>query len=148
MISNSHTLEGVVILVVDDNADWRDLLGEVLTSHGACVVTAQNGSEAMQIVEQSPPDVLLSDIAMPEMDGYMLIKKIRDLEQKNGLSKKKAAHLPAAAISAFTSAEDRRASVLAGFQFHIAKPVDIPDLIYTVAALAGRLGDRQLGALC
>jgi CheY-like chemotaxis protein len=135
-MSNSQTLDGVVILVVDDNADWRELLGEVLTSHGASVVKAGTGLEAMQIVEKAPPDVLLSDIAMPEMDGYTLIRKIRNLEQCKGA--KRNFRLPAAAISAFTSADDRRASVSAGFQFHIGKPVDIPRLIETVATLAGR----------
>jgi CheY-like chemotaxis protein len=92
--------------------------------------------EAIRIMEKAPPDVLLSDIAMPEMDGYTLIKEIRHLEQKKGA--KKTGHLPAAAISAFTSAADRRASVSAGFEFHIGKPVDIPGLIETVAILAGR----------
>jgi len=141
-MSSSHALDGVVILVVDDNADWRDLLGEVLTSHGARVVTAESGIEAIRIVEKAPPDVLLSDIGMPEMDGYTLIKEIRHLEQKKGA--KKNDRLPAAAISAFTSPADRRASASAGFEFHIGKPVDIPGLIETVATLAGRgiLGTR------
>lgn len=127
-------LDGVVVLVVDDNSDSRDLIKRVLENNGASVVTAGTGQEALQIVEKTPPDVLLSDIGLPEMDGYTLIKKIRTLEQN------KRKHIPAAAITAFTSPEDRGRSFMAGFRFHLAKPVNFSELLKIVANLAGRSG--------
>src|SRR5882672_9145651 len=131
-MSDIPSLDGVVVLVVDDNSDSRDLVERVLARHGASVVTAANGLEALHIVEKNPPDVLLSDIGLPEMDGHTLIKKIRSLEQS------RRRHIPAAAITAFTSPEDRGRSFMAGFRFHLAKPVDYSALLKIVASLAGR----------
>jgi CheY-like chemotaxis protein len=138
MLLDGPRLDGVVVLVVDDNPDSRDLVELALVTQGATVMTADCGVEALRIVEKTPPDVLLSDIGLPEMDGYELMKKIRLLEQQNRLAECKDVHLPAAAITAFTSVEDRRKSILAGFRFHIAKPVDFAELVETVASLAGQ----------
>lgn len=141
-----RTLEGITVLVVDDNIEWLELIGEVLTGYGATVVTADCGSEAIRIVQETPPDVLLSDISMPEMDGYTLMRKIRALEQSKRTSRKGCSSLPAAAVTALTNIEDRRQSVSAGFRFHVAKPVNIPELVTTVTALAGRSGDGPMTA--
>ena len=127
---NKRQLEGISVLVVEDNPDTRDVTEHVLLRYGATVLTA---IAALRIVEASPPDVLLSDIGLPETDGYALLKKIRELERR-----KRLAIIPAAAVTAFTSAEDLRKSVAAGFRMHISKPFDIDDLITTVASLAGR----------
>lgn len=126
-------LDGIVVLVVEDNPDSRDLIKWVLESHGASVVTAGTGTEALRIVERTPPDVLLSDIWLPEMDGYTLMEKIRRLEQQKPI--------PAAAVTAYTSVDARHKSNLAGFRFFIAKPVDAAELVKTVATLAGRNGN-------
>ncbi len=131
-------LDGLVILIVDDNADWLELLEAFLAKHGALVITASTGPEAIRMVETAPPDVLLSDIGMPGMDGHSLIKKIRLLEQQRRRVDKTAVYLPAAAISAFANAEDIERSASAGFQFHIAKPVDVKELLAKVEILAGR----------
>ncbi len=103
-----------------------------MESHGASVVAAGTGVEALRIVERAPPDVLLSDIWLPEMDGYTLMEKIRRLEQQKPI--------PAAAVSAYTSVEARHKSIAAGFQFHISKPLDLAEVVMKVAILAGRGG--------
>jgi len=130
---NKQQLEGISVLVVEDNPDTRDVTEHVLLRYGATVLPAGSAIAALRIVEASPPDVLLSDIGLPETDGYALLKKIRELERR-----KRLAIIPAAAVTAFTSAEDLRKSVAAGFRMHISKPFDIDDLITTVASLAGR----------
>ena len=127
-------LNGIVVLVVDDSPDTLYLVELLLVRQGANVVTAGSATEALRIVEKTPPDVILSDIGMPEMDGYMLIKKIRELERK----KNQDAHIPAAAVTAFTSTADRQKAILAGYQIHIPKPIDVEELLTTVARLAGR----------
>jgi len=137
-MTKRSTLEGITVLIVDDNAEWRELLEEVLTGYGACVVTAEGGAEAIRIVRETPPDALLSDISMPEMDGYTLIRAIRELEESRRATTNERPSLPAAAVTALSSKEDRRRSVSAGFRFHVAKPVSIPELVTTVAALVGR----------
>lgn len=121
-------LKGVVILVVEDDADARAMVKQVLENHGASVVEAGNGVEALRIVEKSPPHVLLSDLGMPEMDGYTLIKKVRELKPD----------IPAAAVTAFTDAEALRESIVAGYRIVITKPVDMKYLVKAVASLAGR----------
>jgi len=125
-------LDGVVVLVVEDDQDLRELVKHVLESNGALVVTAGSGTEALRIVENTPPDVLLSDIWMPEMDGYALMEKIRRLGHKKPI--------PAAALSAYTSVGARHKSSASGFQFHTSKPIDVAEVVMKVAILAGRGG--------
>jgi CheY-like chemotaxis protein len=127
-----------VVLVVDDSPDSRELVEYVLRSHGATVVTAEGAVEALRIVETSPPDVLLSDIGLPDMGGYELLEKIRALEERKRLTENKDVHIPAAAITAYTGPDEIRKSMLAGYRFHIPKPVAVLDLIKKVATLAGR----------
>jgi CheY-like chemotaxis protein len=123
-------LWGIDVLVVDDNPDTRDLLELTLTQYGAKVRTAASAAEALEALNQSPPDVLISDIGMPEEDGYSLIRKIRAREASRG------GHLPALALTAWGEAEDRQQALAAGFQIHMAKPAHPEELARAVAALS------------
>jgi signal transduction histidine kinase/ActR/RegA family two-component response regulator len=128
------SLEGVRVLVVDDEPDALDLLKRVLEHRQAQVVVAAHAREALQILSAQRFDVIVSDIGMPEMDGYELIRRIRELPPEQG------GKTPAIALTAFARSEDRRRTMLSGFQIHISKPVEPPELIATVANLAGRTG--------
>jgi PAS domain S-box-containing protein len=128
------SLEGIRILVVDDERDAQLLLVAVLEGHGAKVRAVGSAAEAVREIEREAPDVLVSDIGMPDEDGYALIRTVR-------MSLKKSpAALPAAALTAYARTEDRSRAMLAGFQSHVAKPIDPNELLIVVAALAGRTG--------
>jgi CheY-like chemotaxis protein len=122
------SLAGLRVLVVDDDHDSRHVLTEHLQSAGAMVLTAASASEALDVLNREPVDVLLADIAMPGEDGYSLIRKLRSLEVA-------AASVPAAALTAFAREEDRQQAFRAGFQLHLAKPVDAGSLIAAVVTL-------------
>ncbi|HLM00633.1 MAG TPA: PAS domain S-box protein [Pyrinomonadaceae bacterium] len=126
-------LSGLRILLVDDEADSLDLLNFVLESCGAQVWTAGSANEALETVRTESFDLLISDIGMPEEDGYALIRRIRNLPREQGGS------VPAIALTAYARAEDRIRALRSGFQLHIAKPVEAPELIASVANLAGRV---------
>ncbi|HKC24595.1 MAG TPA: hybrid sensor histidine kinase/response regulator, partial [Thermoanaerobaculia bacterium] len=126
------SLEGLVVLVVDDEADARDMLSNVLALAGAHVREAASARDALTLMEKEAPDVLLSDIEMPERDGYTLIEEVRILSPERG------GRVPAAAITAYASAEDRSRALASGFDAHVAKPVEPAELVRVVAALAGR----------
>jgi CheY-like chemotaxis protein len=119
------------VIVVDNEADARALVATVLERCDARVSTASSVAEAIALIERDPPDVLVSDIAMPGEDGYDLIRKVRALDGP-------ARHLPAAALTAFATAHDRARALLAGYQAHLPKPVEPSELAAVVAALAGR----------
>jgi PAS domain S-box-containing protein len=121
-------LKGVRVLVVDDEPDARELAKRILMECHADVVVAKNGREALHILNLSPPDVLVSDIGMPELDGYELLRRARAA----------GCQIPAAALTAFARAEDRTQALEAGFQTHLTKPLEARDLVATVANLAGR----------
>ncbi|MGI2905109.1 response regulator [Tolypothrix sp. VBCCA 56010] len=124
-------LDGLRVLFVDDEADSRELIAAVLMQHGVVVTTVTTVTEALLEVERSRPDVILSDIRMPDEDGYALIKKIRALEAQKGWQ------IPAGAITAYL-AEDRAKAIKAGFQSHLHKLAEPKELIAMVAQLAGR----------
>jgi CheY-like chemotaxis protein len=124
-------LEGVRVLVVDDEADTRRLLTAILAQYGAQVMAVASSLEALMSLQQFPFDILVSDIGMPEEDGYTLIRKVRDLSSTSG-------RIPAVALTAYARAEDRTRALLAGFQLHIPKPVNPSELAAVVANLAGR----------
>jgi PAS domain S-box-containing protein len=124
-------LDGLQVLVVDDEADARELVGRILENQGARVTAAASAEEALRILELARPDVLVSDVGMPGMDGYQLIRKIREIEAKGQ-------RLPALALTAFARAEDRKRAMLAGYQSHLAKPFDTAELVLMVAGLASR----------
>ena len=127
-------LAGIKVLVVDDEADARELLKRVLTDCGATVVTADGASEALALIESDRPDVLVSDIGMPDVDGYTFLKQVR------ALGKQRGGRLPAIALTAFARSEDRTRALLAGFLVHVAKPVDPSELVATIASVVGRTG--------
>jgi PAS domain S-box-containing protein len=120
------SLAGIRVLVVDDELDARDLVKRVLEQNEAEVMVASSAEHALSIVERVPLDVILSDIGMPDVDGYMLMRRIRNLGIK----------VPAAALTAFARSEDRTRALQAGYQTHISKPVDTAELLATVGSLA------------
>jgi CheY-like chemotaxis protein len=124
-------LSGVRVLVVDDEADARELVRRVLEASNAIVITASSAAEGLELLRRERPHVLLSDIGMPEEDGYALLRKIRDLPPSEGGS------IPAGALTAFARSEDRRRALMAGFQLHVPKPVEPTELLAVVANLAG-----------
>src|SRR5215210_1790433 len=126
-----ESLRGVRILVVDDQDDARVLLDRVFVECGARVETAASAAEALEAVRRFRPDVLVSDLGMPGEDGYELIRKLRALPPDQG------GNLPSAAVSALARPEDQRRALQAGYQVHIAKPVEPPELISAVAKLIG-----------
>ena len=126
-----HRLEGVHVLVVDDDADALSMVRELLETEGASVTTALSADEALTLIEQQHPDLLLSDIGMPAMDGFELIRRVRELPSSIG-------GLPAAALTAYAQPEDRTRALRSGFQAHLAKPIDPSELLTAVERLAGR----------
>ncbi len=124
-------LEGLSVLVVDDDLDARELVSTMLCEAGAEVVTAGSADEAMAAIHARRPDVLLSDIGMPGEDGYSLLRRVRALEPTLGL-------IPAAALTAYASPADRSRALSAGYASHVPKPFDPQELASVVAGLAGR----------
>jgi PAS domain S-box-containing protein len=124
-------LSGVKALIVDDEPDSLALLRRVLEKNRASVITADSGNAALELLKRERPDVLLSDIGMPDMDGYQFLAHVRALSPAEGGS------TPAAAITAFARSEDRRRALMAGFQLHVAKPVEASELLAVVANLSG-----------
>ena len=128
----SLDLSGVKVLLVDDDADSRELALQVLSDCGAEVLSAASASQALELVQAHLPHVVVSDIGMPDVDGIELLRRIRDLGEARG------GNTPAIALTAFARAEDRRRALDAGYSVHLAKPVESAKLIATVAAVAGR----------
>jgi len=126
----TEVLAGVRVLVVDDEADARDLISELLRRAGADVATAASAHEALQSLGRQRPDVLVSDIAMPDEDGYALIRCVRQLAPEDGGT------LPSVALTAYAREEDRARALAAGFQAHLAKPVEPAELVAAVARFA------------
>src|SRR3954468_20026136 len=127
----SPPLAGVRVLAVEDDESTLDALTELLSLQGADVAPAASVSQALETLKGFDPDVLVSDIGMPERDGYDLIREIRARGRD-------AETLPAVAVTAFASPEDRQRALAAGFQVHLAKPVDPRELTSVIASLAGR----------
>ena len=123
-------LDGLRVLVVDDEVDAREMMAAALEHSGAKVEIAESTRSAVDILERTPVDVLLSDIAMPEEDGFALIRHVRGSHTPN------VAAIPAAAVTAFSGAEARDRALAAGFQLHLAKPLEPMDLVRAVERLA------------
>jgi signal transduction histidine kinase/ActR/RegA family two-component response regulator len=128
-------LSGVTVLIVDDEPDARLLLERVLSDCNADVLVAATGETALPVIEQRRPHVLVSDIGMPGMDGYELLRRVRALGEARG------GRLPAIALTAFARSEDRTRALRAGFQVHVSKPVEPSELVATVASIVGRTGE-------
>jgi len=131
-------LDGVRVLVVDDEPDAREVIGRILGDCRAEVMAVSSAAEALSALACFKPHVLVSDIGMPEQDGYALIQEVRQLPAESGGT------VPAVALTAFARAEDRRRALRAGFQRHAAKPVDIRDLTLMIAGLARGLPAEPL----
>jgi PAS domain S-box-containing protein len=123
-------LAGLRVLVVDDEPDARELIKRILSDCHAVVRTAASAAEALAALGEAMPDVLISDLGMPEVDGFALLAQVRALDRQGG------ATLPAVALTAFARSEDRLRALEAGFGAHISKPVEPSELIATVAAMA------------
>jgi CheY-like chemotaxis protein len=127
------SLRGLRVLAVDDEADTLDMIRAVLEHCKAEVITAGSAPEALEAIVKLRPDVLLSDLGMPEEDGYALIDRVRALPAERG------GQIPAAALTAYARAEDRANVLRSGFQLHVPKPFEPQELVAVVANLAGQL---------
>jgi CheY-like chemotaxis protein/anti-sigma regulatory factor (Ser/Thr protein kinase) len=125
-------LDGLRILVVDDEADTRDLLKQGLEYCGAKVKVVGTAAEALKLLTTNTPDVLISDIGMPEVDGYDLIRQVRKLPPARGGT------VPAIALTAYTRTEDRLQSLRAGYDMHVPKPVELAELVAVAATVVRR----------
>jgi PAS domain S-box-containing protein len=130
-------LNKIKVLLVEDEVDNREVLRTLLEQHHATVAVAGSAHEALEMMPTVQPNILVSDIGLPEIDGYELIERIR---QRDSAS---SGHIPAIALTAHASADDRTKALRAGFQAHIAKPVEPSELVATIASLTGLMG-RQV----
>lgn len=124
-----HTFTGLQVLVVDNDTDTREYITKVLQQHGANVTAVASVRQALSTIEKSPPDVLVSDIGMPEEDGYTLIRKLRNLEPEIG------GQIPAIALTAYVREQDCDRALEFGFQEYVTKPVEATHLINSVTKL-------------
>ena len=134
VIYQRPNLNGITVLVVDDDPDAREVIARILRGGGASVLTASSAATAMEILRESMPALLISDIGMPGEDGYDLIRKVRALTAED------CGRVPAVALTAFARSEDRQRALLAGFQLHVAKPVEPSELLTVCASLVRRIG--------
>jgi CheY-like chemotaxis protein len=125
----SPDLNGIKILIVDDDTDGRALVAFLLEQIGAQVISATSAHEALLILPQAKPDVLLSDIGMPDMDGYMLIQQVRTFSPEQG------GQIPAIALTAYAGEMNQQQALAAGFQKHISKPIEAEKLIQVISSL-------------
>ena len=135
--SNPPSLVGVRALIVDDEADARELITMMLAECGAEVRTAASATAALAACDEWRPDILIADIGMPGEDGYSLLKKLRAREKLRG------GHIPAIAVTAYARREDRLRAVSVGYEYHVSKPVEPVELLAAVASLANRTGKDE-----
>jgi hypothetical protein len=135
--TDSVRLDGVRVLIVDDDLDARNMLSRILRGCGAVTQDADGVDSALTSIDSFKPAMLLSDLGMPNRDGFELIGKVRS----RGHS---ARDLPAIALTGFARPEDRRRALLAGFQVHIAKPIDPRELTAAIASLISRTGGTPM----
>jgi len=132
----NDALKGIRVLVVEDDADTRELLKVLLERQGCAVTASDSVQEALASYEQSRPQVIVADIGMPEANGYTLIGRVRSRNQREGN------FVPAIALTAYSSAIDRDTVMSAGFQVHVPKPFDPDDLISVISRLAAQYGGK------
>jgi len=120
------------VLVVEDEPDARELVGALLESRGARVLLTASAAEAQARLEQALPDVILSDISMPDVDGYEFMRTVRARPDERGGS------IPSVALTAYASAQDKRRALDAGYDHHLPKPVDTEELVRLLGSLAHR----------
>ena len=132
LVKSSRILDGLKILVVDDDRDTRDLVSTILTRCGSEVRCSESAADALLAFQEWNPDLLVSDIGMPLEDGYGLIRKLRKLKSR------RAKQIPALALTAYATDEDRTLALSAGFQMHLPKPIEPESLVSSIAAALGR----------
>lgn len=132
-LSSVKILDGLTVMIVDDEVETRELLTAILTGRGAEVISCGSAAEALTKLERLRPNLLVSDVGMPEEDGYSLIRKVRELGPEQG------GNIPAVALTAYARSEDRLRALAAGFQMHVPKPVEAFELIMVLAGLIGRI---------
>ncbi|HET6975735.1 MAG TPA: PAS domain S-box protein [Pyrinomonadaceae bacterium] len=130
--SGAIRLDGVHVLLVEDDDDSRRLLGTMLKRYGARVTSTKSAAEALNVFESELPDVLISDIGMPDQDGYEFMRKLRAMPAEKG------GNTPAIALTGYASRKDRERALNSGYQQHMAKPIEQADMIKAIAALVGR----------
>jgi CheY-like chemotaxis protein len=135
--SSPAILQDLRILIVDDDAETREVLTVMLKQFGAEVMAVASCKEAIEVLTRMRPDVLLSDIALPDEDGYALIQKVRMLEPEQG------GLIPAVALTAYAGIEAKTRALSSGFQVHVAKPVEAAHLAAVIADLCGRVGQHS-----
>jgi signal transduction histidine kinase/ActR/RegA family two-component response regulator len=131
-LADDIVLDRIRVMIVDDEAETRELLKIMLASHGAEVTVCASGSDSLSQINEWKPQVLVSDIGMPAMDGYSFIRKVRSLESELHA-------VPAIALTAYARAEDRMRALSAGFQMHVPKPVEASELVMVIASLVKRI---------
>ncbi|HZE68270.1 MAG TPA: MASE1 domain-containing protein [Pyrinomonadaceae bacterium] len=129
-IDATLALAGLKVLIVEDHPDARHLLTEMLLTCNAEVKAAMSAAEALKLVGEWQPEVVVSDISMPDVDGYEFIRELRALDRNGGI--------PAIAVTAYAHAEDRERALAAGFQSHLSKPVELSELVLSIAEVTGR----------
>jgi CheY-like chemotaxis protein len=127
-----HRIEGLCVLVVDDEPDTLELLRALLEHCKARVLTATSAAEALRVVDESRPDVLITDIGMPVEDGYTLLRRLRGLPEERG------GRTPVVALTAFAGGEDQVRGLESGFDRYFPKPIEPTELIVALADLTGR----------
>ncbi len=138
VVEIDRNLEGLVVLVVEDDQDTRDVIGILLEKAGASVTTMDSSAKALAALERMRPHILIIDIGLPDEDGYALIRKARALLNERGEK------IPAVALTAYSREEDQKRAMSAGFEIHITKPPEPTELIDVVARLTGPTkGDRK-----
>ncbi len=129
---DKENLLGVKVSVIDDETDARELIKRILTRCQASVTTAATAREGLEFLKKERPDVIISDIGMPEKSGYQFIQEVRHLPEESG------GKTPAVAVTAFARSEDKISAINAGYQEYLTKPVDPPELIVAICKLVGR----------
>lgn len=131
--NKSKVLEGVSVLVVDDDADARELVGIVMEQQGASVKLVESSAEALEALNEYPADIMICDINMPKGDGFSFLKELK------AHSSGRDGHIPAIALTAYSLPEDRKRISRSGFQEYFTKPFEPSDLVAAVARLSGKL---------
>jgi PAS domain S-box-containing protein len=136
--AHAAKLQGIEVLVVEDEPDTRELVQRVLRDVGARVTAAGTAAEALSAFRSERPDVIVSDIGLPEVDGYQLITELRALEERDT-----ATRTPAIALTAYARSEDRTRALRSGYQAHLAKPIDPAELVATLASFSDLIAKRR-----
>jgi CheY-like chemotaxis protein len=128
--ADSVNLAGLKVLVVDDDPDSRELVAFLLQEYGVEVIVVASAAEVLKTLKSTQPDILLCDIGMPDMDGYMLMRQIRAMSPEQG------GEIPAIALTAYAGESNQQQALKAGFQYHLAKPVEPMDVIAVIIEIS------------